>query len=66
MEEAKKKTGLKSACMTFEARIDNVNLVVATFIAPFRGGSVGAAEGEKFIRAVERAKRKHYPLLAFV
>ena len=66
IEQAKKQTGLKSACMTFEARIDNVNLVVAMLIAPFRGGTVGAAEGEKFIRAVERAKKKHYPLLAYV
>ncbi len=66
VEQAKKQTGLKSACMTFEARIDNVNLVVAMLVAPFRGGTVGAAEGEKFIRAVERAKKKHYPLLAYV
>ncbi|EPR37338.1 acetyl-CoA carboxylase alpha subunit [Desulfovibrio sp. X2] len=66
VEQAKKKTGLRSACMTFEARIENVNLVVAMLVAPFRGGSVGAAEGEKFIRAVERAKKKHYPFLAYV
>ncbi len=64
--EAKKKTGLKSACMTFESRIENLNLVVAMLVAPFRGGTVGAAEGEKFVRAVERARRKHYPLLAYV
>ncbi|WP_029893290.1 carboxyl transferase domain-containing protein [Desulfohalovibrio reitneri] len=66
IEQAKNKTGLKSACMTFEARIEGVALVVAMLAAPFRGGSVGAAEGEKFIRAVERAKKKHYPLLAYV
>jgi acetyl-CoA carboxylase carboxyl transferase subunit beta len=66
LAEAKEKTGLKSACMTFEARINGLNLVVALLAAPFRGGTVGAAEGEKFIRAVERAKKKHYPLLAYV
>jgi acetyl-CoA carboxylase carboxyl transferase subunit beta len=66
IEQAKKQTGLKSACVTFEARIDNIKLVVAMLVANFRGGSVGAAEGEKFIRAAERAQRQRYPLLAYV
>jgi len=66
LEEAKKKTGLKSACTTFEARIDNVKVVVAMLVAPFRGGTVGAAEGEKFIQAAERAKKKRFPFLAYV
>jgi acetyl-CoA carboxylase carboxyl transferase subunit beta len=66
LEQAKKKTGLKSGCVTFEARIDGVKVVVAMLVASFRGGSVGAAEGEKFIRAAERAHKKHYPLLAYV
>ena len=43
-----------------------INAVVAVLVAPFRGGTVGAAEGEKFIRAAERAKKKHYPLVAYV
>jgi len=66
LEQAKKQTGLKSGCVTFEARIDNVKLVVAMLVAPFRGGSVGAAEGEKFVQAAERAKKKRYPFLAYV
>ncbi len=64
--QAKEKTGHKSGCMVFEARINQVKLVVALFMASFRGGTVGAAEGEKFIRAVERAKRKRFPFLACV
>lgn len=64
--EAKRKTGQKSSCMTFEARIHDVKLVVAMFMGSFRGGTVGAAEGEKFIRAAERAKRKRFPFLAYV
>jgi acetyl-CoA carboxylase carboxyl transferase subunit beta len=36
------------------------------FMAPFRGGSVGAAEGEKFIRAIELARKRHLPFLAYV
>lgn len=66
LEQAKKNTGLKSACTTFEARIDNVKVVVAMLVAPFRGGTVGAAEGEKFIQAAERAKKKRFPFLAYV
>lgn len=66
VEEAKKRTGLKSGCITFEARINNLRLVVAMFVGTFRGGSVGAAEGEKFIRAAERARKKRMPFLAYV
>ncbi len=66
LEQAKKKTGLKSGCMTFEARIDGVKVVCAMLVATFRGGSVGAAEGEKFVRAAERARKKHFPFLAYV
>lgn len=66
LNEARKKTGQRSSCITFETRIEGINTVVACFIGTFRGGSVGAAEGEKFIRAVERAQRKQYPLIAYV
>ncbi len=64
--EAQKKTGCKSGCMTFEARIDNVKMVVAMLMGTFRGGSVGAAEGQKFVEAAERAMKKRYPFLAYV
>ena len=50
LDKAKDSTGLKSACITFETAIEGVDAVVAVLCAPFRGGSVGAAEGEKFIR----------------
>jgi acetyl-CoA carboxylase carboxyl transferase subunit beta len=66
LDAAKQKTGRKSACVTFEARLDGVKLVAAVLYAAFRGGSVGAAEGEKFIRALARARRRHYPFLAYV
>lgn len=66
LEKAKSKSGLKSACLTFEARIKHINVVCATLVGSFRGGSVGAAEGEKFIRAIERAHKKHYPFIAYV
>ena len=66
LAEAKQRTGHKSGCMVFEASINGARLVVAMLMAGFRGGSVGAAEGEKFIRAAERAKRKRFPFLAYV
>lgn len=66
LDKAKEKTGLKSACITFETAINGVETVVAVLCAPFRGGSVGAAEGEKFIRAAERAGRKRQPFIAYV
>ena len=66
IREAQKKTGCKSGCMTFEARIDNVKMVVAMLMGTFRGGSVGAAEGLKFVEAAERAMKKRYPFLAYV
>jgi acetyl-CoA carboxylase carboxyl transferase subunit beta len=66
LAEAKQKTGHKSGCLTFEARIHGIKLVVAMFLGNFRNGTVGAAEGEKFIRAAERAKRKRFPFLAYV
>ena len=66
VEQAKKATGKKSGCMTFEASINGIQMVVAMLMASFRGGTVGAAEGEKFIRAAARARKKRYPFLAYV
>ena len=63
---AQKKTGAKSGCITFEARIDNTKMVVAMLMGTFRGGSVGAAEGYKFVEAAQRAAKKRYPFLAYV
>lgn len=66
LDQAKERTGLDSACITFETRLDDIETVVAVLTAPFRGGTVGAAEGEKFVRACERAMKRRYPLIAYV
>lgn len=63
---AQQKTGARSGCMTFEARIDGTKMIVAMLMGTFRGGSFGAAEGFKFVEAAERAAKKHYPFLAYV
>ena len=41
-------------------------MIVALFAGTFRGGSVGSAEGTKFVEAAELAMKKRYPLLAYV
>ncbi|MFZ5766342.1 MAG: acetyl-CoA carboxylase carboxyl transferase subunit alpha/beta [Thermodesulfobacteriota bacterium] len=66
LEAARKKTGRWSAMITFEARVIDVDIVVAMLYSDFRNGTVGAAEGEKFVRACELAKLKRRPLLAYV
>ncbi|MEG2005223.1 MAG: acetyl-CoA carboxylase carboxyl transferase subunit alpha/beta, partial [Bilophila sp.] len=66
LAEARERTKLKSGCITFEARLDGTKMIVAMFVGSFRGGSVGAAEGTKFVEAAERATKKRYPFLAYV
>ena len=66
IKAAQEKTGLKSGCITFNAAIEDIKITCATLVGDFRGGSVGAAEGEKFIRALEMAKQRHQPFLAYV
>lgn len=66
LTEARKKTQLKSGCITFEAAIHGIKTIVAIFVGSFRGGSVGAAEGTKFVEAIKRATKKRYPFLAYV
>ncbi len=66
IQEAQQRTGAKSGCMTFEAGIEGVKVVVAMFMGTFRGGSVGAAEGQKFVEAAELALKKRLPFIAYV
>ncbi|HEB68728.1 MAG TPA: acetyl-CoA carboxylase carboxyl transferase subunit alpha/beta [Desulfobulbus sp.] len=66
LQMARSKTGLGCANLTFHARVMDVQVVVSMLIADFRNGTVGTAEGEKFVQACELAKRKKRPLLAYV
>ena len=66
LQAAIAKTGRRSGIITFDARVMGVDLVVAMLYSDFRNGTVGAAEGEKFVRACESAKLKRRPLLAYV
>ena len=66
LEKAKSDTGLLSSCLTFEASLNGMNLIVAVLAGTFRGGTVGAAEGLKIIEASEMAIKKSYPLIMYV
>ena len=66
LQLARDRTGLGCANLTFHARVRDIQLVVTMLIADFRNGTVGAAEGEKFVQACELARRKKRPLLAYV
>jgi len=64
LKSSRKKTGLKDAIISGEAKIGNrpVSLVVMDF--NFMGGSMGSVVGEKITRAVERAIEKKNPFIA--
>ncbi len=66
LKEAKERTGLNSALLSFEAKIGGISLIAVMLIGDFRQGTVGVAEGEKFIRAIEIAKITRRPFLALV
>jgi len=66
LKMAKEKTKRTSAIITFDAKVMGISVVVAMLYSDFRNGTVGAAEGEKFILACERAKLLRRPLLAYV
>jgi len=66
LEKTREKTGRYSALISFDAKVMGISLVVVMLYSDFRNGTVGAAEGEKFILACERAKLLRRPLLAYV
>jgi acetyl-CoA carboxylase carboxyl transferase subunit beta len=66
LKKARVQTGRNSANITFEAKVMGLDLVVSMLYSDFRNGTVGAAEGEKFVLACEMAKLKRRPLLSYV
>ncbi len=64
LKSSRKKTGLKDAVISGEARIGGrpVQIVVMDF--NFMGGSMGSVVGEKIARAVERAIEKRTPFIS--
>jgi len=66
LKSAKNKTKRQSSNITFHGSVMGVDLVVSMLYSDFRNGTVGAAEGEKFVQACEMAKLQRKPLLAYV
>ncbi len=63
LKEAQKRTGLKDAVITGEAKIGNHRIVAAIMDFNFIGGSMGSVVGEKIARAIDRAREKRLPLI---
>jgi len=59
VEQAVKKTGRTSSVVSGECTINGIGVQVAVFDFSFMGGSLGSVEGEKIVRAVNRALEKH-------
>lgn len=59
VDEAQKKTGRTSAVVSGECTINEVPVQIVVFDFGFMGGSLGSVEGEKIVRAVDRAMEKH-------
>lgn len=66
LEKDRKKTNRTSSVITFDAQVRNIKIVTAMFYSDFRNGTVGAAEGEKFVRACDRARMTRRPFLAYI
>ena len=66
LEQARKKTERPCSMITFDGRVMGIDIVVAMLYSDFRNGTVGSAEGEKFVRACELARIKRRPLLSYV
>lgn len=66
LEKDIKRTGRRSSMITCDARVGGIKLVLAMLFGDFRNGTVGSAEGEKFVRACDRARTTRRPLLAYV
>ena len=59
VEEALKTTGRTSSVVSGEATINQIPVQMVVFDFSFMGGSLGSVEGEKIVRAVNRAIEKH-------
>src|SRR5574341_284092 len=64
LKSSRKKTGLKDAIISGEAKIGGRPVSVVVMDFSFMGGSMGSVVGEKIARAVERAIEKRTPFIS--
>ena len=65
LHDAQRDTGEKDALVAFYGKLQNLPVVACAFEYKFIGGSMGAAVGEKFVRAVHTAIDRRAPLICF-
>lgn len=63
IEEAEEKTGRVSSVLSGECKINTLPVQLVVFDFSFMGGSLGSVEGEKIVRAVNRAIEKREGLI---
>ncbi len=63
IEEGYAKSKRKSAVISGEALIDSIPTQLVVFDFAFMGGSLGSVEGEKIVRAINRAIEKRHALI---
>lgn len=63
VEEGEKKTGRLSSAVCGECRIHGIAVQLVVFNFNFMGGSLGSVEGEKIVRAINRAIEKRQGLI---
>ena len=63
IEEAYAKTGRKSSVVSGECKMNGVDVQLVIFDFAFMGGSLGSVEGEKIVRATQRAIEKKQGLI---
>ncbi|MEW6574208.1 MAG: acetyl-CoA carboxylase, carboxyltransferase subunit beta [Bacillota bacterium] len=66
LNEARQVTGLSEAMVTGEGSILGYKSLICVMDSRFMMASMGAAVGEKFVRAVEKACERRLPLIVFV
>ena len=62
---AQKETGEKEALVVIAGRAKGLSLVAAAFEFDFMGGSMGSVVGERFVRGVDVALDRGWPLVCF-
>ncbi|MBW1377173.1 acetyl-CoA carboxylase carboxyl transferase subunit beta, partial [Campylobacter jejuni] len=63
LSEGESKTGRKSSVISGECEINGLKTQLVVFDFSFMGGSLGSVEGEKIVRAVQRAITSKTPLV---
>ncbi len=64
LKSSRKKTGLKDAIISGEAKIGGTPVQIVVMDFSFMGGSMGSVVGERIVRAVDRAIDKRTPFVA--